>query len=143
MLRQLRPQGFDFGKDGIAPWSKALSIYNPDRYAIFDARVSTSLNALQIISGVENPSLFPVLPSQNSKISKGNRLFPDYAASKRWNKLQNSTYYRTYIRLLEHTLTELPKTEGIGIYTIEMLLFSYAEELLFRAFSRDEILGRK
>jgi hypothetical protein len=130
------------GKCGVASWSKALSIYNPDRYAIFDARVSTSLNALQIISGVQNPTLFPVLPSQNSKISKGNRLFPDYAVSKRWRKLQNTTYYSTYMRLLEQTLAELPKTDGIGIYTIEMLLFAKAEELLFRAFSRDEVLGR-
>lgn len=132
-----------WGKYGVASWSKALSIYDPDRYAIFDARVSTSLNALQIISGVENPTLFPVLPSQNSKISKGNRLFPGYAASKRWHKLQNSTFYRLYIRLLEQTLAKMPEMDKMGIYTIEMLLFSYAEELLKRAFPHDEILGRK
>lgn len=131
------------GKYGVASWSKALSVYDPNQFAIFDARVSTSLNALQIISEVKNPSLFPVLPSQNRKISYGNLLFPDHAASKRWNKLQNSTYYRTYIRLLEQTLAKLPKTEGVGIYTIEMLLFSYAEKLLYRAFPKDEVLGRK
>jgi len=34
---------------GIASYSKIFSIKDPDRYAIFDARVSASLNAIQLI----------------------------------------------------------------------------------------------
>lgn len=34
---------------GIASWSKSLSVANPSQFAIFDARVSSSLNSIQII----------------------------------------------------------------------------------------------
>jgi|ERR1700683_5034105 len=33
---------------GVATWSKILVVQNPDTYAIFDARVSAALNALQL-----------------------------------------------------------------------------------------------
>lgn len=36
------------GKKGIASWSKALVLHNPEEYAIFDARVSASLKLLTI-----------------------------------------------------------------------------------------------
>lgn len=45
-------------KEGIASWSKALVIRNPEEYAIFDARVSISLNCLQIIYPVKSMSVY-------------------------------------------------------------------------------------
>ncbi|WP_431158827.1 hypothetical protein [Winogradskyella poriferorum] len=37
------------GKRGIASWSKALVVKDSENYAIFDARVSISLNCVQIL----------------------------------------------------------------------------------------------
>ena len=46
------------GYDGVATWSKILCMHDPDRYAIFDARVSVALNALQIIHHLKSRVLF-------------------------------------------------------------------------------------
>src|SRR3990167_7078567 len=43
------------GKTGIASLSKALCIRDPNDYAIYDARVSVTLNALQAINNAVEP----------------------------------------------------------------------------------------
>ena len=45
------------GKKGIASWSKAIVIHDPDKYAIFDARVAISLNCIQKLYNIENINL--------------------------------------------------------------------------------------
>jgi hypothetical protein len=55
---------------GVATWSKILAVQNPDTYAIFDARVSAALNAIQLAKGIETSILFPQLASRNTKIKK-------------------------------------------------------------------------
>jgi hypothetical protein len=131
------------GKVGVASWSKALSIYNPDEYAIFDARVSVSLNAIQVISQVTYPTLYPLLPSQNKKITHGNRLLSNIATINRWSKMRDDKYYSTYIDLLKKSVLDIPGYNHVGIYTVEMMLFAFAEDLLIQAFPKDEVLNRK
>lgn len=43
--------------DRVATWSKILVIREPNQYAILDARVAASLNALQLIARVDRPNL--------------------------------------------------------------------------------------
>ena len=52
---------------GIASYSKMYSFYDPDMYAIYDARVAVSLNMIQFIA--DKPFLFfPYLKGRNKKI---------------------------------------------------------------------------
>jgi len=117
------------GVSGIASWSKALCLRNPLREAIFDARVSLALNAIQVIAQVPNPKLFPLLPSQNRLAkSKGPKL---KALAKRlgWERLDPQHVYGLYLELLG----TVAKTVGCEIYAVEMWLFARFDRLLQRA----------
>jgi hypothetical protein len=111
---------------GVSSWSKALVIHDCNKYAIFDARVSTALNYLQIINKSKDYFLFPILQSQNKKITDANKHIKEI--SKSWNKLENDKFYEFYIELLSETATEL----NTNISTIEMLLFAYATNLIIQ-----------
>jgi hypothetical protein len=54
---------------GVATWSKILAMRNPDKYAIYDARVGAALVALQLLKGAPNLLLFPQVPSRNNAIT--------------------------------------------------------------------------
>ena len=122
------------GSKGIASWSKALCIYDPERYPIFDARVSAALNALLVIGNEPKPKLFPCLPSQNKTIKAANRLLGDLARGRGLDIIADGEFFSAYIKILKDTLHNLPEYEGIGVFTLEMLLFSFSEELLKIAF---------
>lgn len=115
-----------YGKNGIASWSKALVIHNPDEFAIFDARVSISLNCLQIISPVSNKILFPNIGSRNQTVKEGQELIKDYSKQNKWEKVNNASFYTEYLSLLR----EVSRNRKTNLSTIEMLLFAKAEELV-------------
>lgn len=122
------------GSRGIASWSKALCITNPNSYAIFDARVSASLNALQIINETVSPRLYPVLSSRNNVIKEGIRLFKEKAKEKTWDAVPECDFYSTYLGHLKNAALSLDKNLEASVATIEMLLFAKAEELVREAF---------
>jgi len=105
---------------GVATWSKILAVQNPDTYAIFDARVSAALNAIQLAKGVETPILFPRLSSRNTKITKFQKWLPIRSFSKR------RPTYRDYILLL----TAVSQKSGAALEEVEMVLFANAEALV-------------
>jgi hypothetical protein len=119
----------DKGLKGIASWSKALVVHDCNNYAIFDARVSCSLNLLQIIESVPNKILFPVLASQNKKIISANKNLIILSKTQNWQLVDKSTFYNQYINLLKEVAIEL----NSDISSIEMLLFSKAEDLIDHA----------
>jgi hypothetical protein len=122
------------GSRGIASWSKALCIHNPNKYAIFDARVSASLNALQIIYNTDNKVLFPVLASRNHVIKEGVVLIRNEALAAGWIGAADQDFYRDYLGYLEEVVAATDKSIPCSIYTVEMLLFSMAEVLINQAF---------
>jgi len=122
------------GSKGIASWSKALCIRCPSEYAIYDARVALSLNCLQIISPVNTPILFPLLLSQNKLISIGNRMLRRYASAHGWGVAHEGEFYPRY----NTTLSSAAQLLGSNLYTLEMLLFAKAPELLREAFPHEE-----
>lgn len=122
------------GSKGIASWSKALCIRCPNHYAIYDARVASSLNCLQIISPVNTSILFPLLLSQNKPISFGNRMLRPYASAHGWRVAHEGEFYARYNTILSSAAQLL----GSNLYTVEMLLFAKAPELLREAFPQEE-----
>lgn len=116
----------DFGKNGIASWSKALVIHNPQKHAIFDARVSTSLNCLQILFDTKDKVLYPLLSSRNKTIKEGQGIIKQISRQKNWGIINKSTFYIDYLKLLE----KVANARETNISTVEMLLFAKAETLV-------------
>lgn len=123
-------------KKGIASWSKALSIVDPKRYFIYDARVASALNSIQIIHNFKNPIYFPELGSRNTVISGESKKIKAYNKRKndlkKWKKLGLSNFYNFYLDLLKTTAEKL-KDKKIDPEDIEMLLFSLSEALALEA----------
>ena len=111
--------------NGIASWSKILSIYDPRKYAIYDARVSASLNCIQKIFDIDTKILSPILPSQNKIISSNNVLIREISKREKWKKVVRKNYYEEiYLPLLNNIANELK----VEIDTVEMYLFANAEK---------------
>jgi hypothetical protein len=107
---------------GIASWSKALCVRDPQKYAIFDARVSASLNLLLLANPqMTEREFFPRLPSQNSTISSIN----DCIQCSDVRYIDKCDVYRKYLDLIQNTA----KYVGTDIHTVEMILFSHTENV--------------
>lgn len=107
---------------GIASWSKALCVRDIKKYAIFDARVSATLNLLLLKSCDANEHhYFPRLPSKNSTIKKINKLIQ----SREVNYIPKRKVYREYLNLIHNSANHV----DTDIQTIEMILFSHTEKL--------------
>jgi hypothetical protein len=124
------------GDVGIASWSKALCVRDPLAFAIFDARVSASLNALQVIHAarIAQPVRFPLLASRHGTVRNGGRRLTRYFQDRAW-PAKLDTFYTNYLSLCVSVATDAGKPESpLPLYTVEMLLFAHAEELLRQAF---------
>ncbi len=115
---------------GVATWSKILAMRNPARYAIFDARVSAALNALQI-SGGADPILFPDLLSRNNAV----RAFQGWVRIEHRGarRLLKDRAYPDYMVLLREVGDRLGHKSPDRA---EMVLFANAESLIQRAMVR-------
>lgn len=127
-------ENIERGHNGIASWSKALNIRDPNRYAIYDARVGAALNALQIVAPTMDPIYFPLLPGRNKVIENGKPLIKSWAEKNNWKK-PPSDFYRQYLGLCAQTARQL-QLDGFDaqLFTVEMVLFAHAEELTKAAF---------
>jgi hypothetical protein len=107
---------------GIASWSKALCIRDPHKYAIFDARVSATLNLLLLANTeIDEKLFFPRLPSRNSTILKINQRINDSKVE----YLNKCLVYREYLSLIRNAANHV----NTDIQTVEMILFSHPENL--------------
>ena len=109
---------------GIASWSKILCIRNPDKYAIFDARISFAMNALQILSTIPAKDFFrfPNLPSRNGQIKEFQPKFQKYFEKNGVSKTYN--FYTKYLEVLKSI-----EFKNYKLCELEMLLFSATNEL--------------
>ena len=115
---------FSLGARGVASWSKILSVRNPSRYAIFDARVSIALNSLQYKFEVEDPVLFPQLPSQNKSFVAGAQAA--IKKSKFFSLDAGNSFYQHYLEILKECVR---CDKSMDIQDAEMVLFSNAPDL--------------
>lgn len=116
---------------GISSFTKVLTIVDSDRYAIYDARVATSLNALQLITGC-HALAFPYPPGRNSEIDqpKTKKGFSDVFTrrellSRGFSSVRKDDSYRLYLDLLGL----IRRASGKTLLEIEMQLFGQAIEL--------------
>lgn len=116
-------EGLPFGIKGIASWSKIAAIANPSENAIFDARVSFSLNALQLIKLGKINCFFPNLPGRNTGIEKAKKVIRDRFENRIVEIIKYNECYVHYIEIIKHA------AGGNNISSVEMLLFAKADEL--------------
>ena len=116
------------GKKGVASWSKALTARDSKKYAIFDARVSVSLNGLIYKEFKQNGIYYPALPSRNKRIVDFQKELR--GALPKVRIYASDSFYMTYLDLIKF----VAKKCRTSISEIEMCLFAYAEEVAFEAF---------
>lgn len=114
---------------GVASYSKILSFVNPEKYAIYDARVAISLNAIQLLSKQKYGLAFRYLPGRNTALKRF-REHPRTAyqalIDSGWRSMQPDDTYTTYLELLRTALENLTSS---NLYHLEMSLFADAENL--------------
>ena len=128
---------------GIASFSKVLAVKDPENYAIYDARVAVSVNAVQIIAKTDKGVAFPYLAGRNNitgnTTSKPRRGFSTMnevsvktltSSPTFWSKVRKDGAYEIYTNALKQISTELQTP----LFYLEMALFSQAEELACRIF---------
>jgi hypothetical protein len=119
--------------NGVASYSKLFSIFDPKKYAIYDARVAACLNAIQLNAGIEQGLAFNYIPGRNNIV--GNSIkrsgftqeprFKRSALIKRgWQSIARANTYQTYLDVLKRCLVNFPKYQ---LFDLEMILFANAE----------------
>jgi hypothetical protein len=126
---------------GIASFSKILSIVDPNNFAIYDTHVAVSLNAVQVISAVDNPVAFHY-PTGRSNITgdmqnkRGFAMLNRYSVRNltshpnNWKKIKRDDVYREYLGALKSASRKLGGTQ---LHQLEMALFCQAEVLAANA----------
>jgi hypothetical protein len=120
---------------GISSYSKILSIKDPDRYAIYDARVAASLNAIQLLLSQANklqpPNLvaFAVPPGRNKAVKRFDLAFTARANGLGFTRIELDAIYGTYVTILLSISNAIHKS----MLEVEMFLFAQADQLCVEA----------
>lgn len=118
---------------GVASYSKIFAVVDPDRFAIYDARVAACLNAVQINAGVERGVAFNYVPGRNNVVgnavtrqgfTQDVRFSPKKLVGSGWLPVKRGETYKKYLDVLTLCQAELP---GFGLVSLEMALFANAE----------------
>ena len=144
------------GLERIASRSKALVLHDPRRYAIYDSRVSVSLNYLIIrrighgrghLGQKDGRKCFPLPPSQNALIQNAQRTCRTLAERFGIDFYDNSPspdsehFYRVYLRCLKDCAQRLGelRQRRFCIHFVESMLFSFAERCAAGLFAADRL----
>jgi hypothetical protein len=122
------------GSDGIASWSKILSYRRYNTCAVFDARVSGCLNAIQIIFGGELKHAFPLLETRGAPAKAFSELLKSSAPP--LPLLPSDRFYELYCGLLRsqwRQLTPKLKWHARTWHGLEMTLFHEASAIFEQA----------
>ncbi|MRT01552.1 hypothetical protein GJQ57_23185 [Ralstonia pickettii] len=115
------------GVRGMASWSKALTIRNPNTFAIADARTCISLNAIQLLADAPDIRIFPSLPSRNSRVPRAQRVVSRLRAERKLRSVESRGCYLKYNKLLIDVANAVGR--GVTNQMVEMLLFAQADKL--------------
>ena len=113
------------GYKGIASWTKIATFANPSRFAVFDARVAFSLNAVQALSDTSERLHFPRLPTQNPLLRRVGPALGAMAREEGWRSIEADDVYITYLQVLASVASQAK----CRLDEVEMLLFARAELL--------------
>ena len=124
---------------GIASYSKIFSIADINQYAIYDARVAVSLNAVQWNCNVQEGIVFNYVQGRNNITGNAKKKigFAYHEQFKMnalvdagWSRLQKDDTYQTYLKTLRKCLEHFP---NYNLYDLEMVLFANAENECLKA----------
>lgn len=104
----------------VSSWSKVAVLADPNRYAIYDARVAFALNALQVLEHGHIVEQFPVPPGRNTEINRA----IDILALPGVRYSTTRVAYERYLEILGYL--------GQPLQMAEMALFASAEQLAQR-----------
>lgn len=120
---------------GVASYSKLYAIVNPNEYAIYDARVAVSLNAIQCLYDVGQGGIyFNYLDGRNNTTGHaGKKIGFIYEApytksalqAKGWTRYKRDNIYDFYLTFLKRCQKNIPEHD---LCDLEMLLFARAEK---------------
>lgn len=118
---------------GVASYSKILSIAQPDKFAIYDARVAGCLNAVQINASIQHGVAFNYVPGRNNVVgnaatkvgfTQDARFSVKVLVKTGWSPVKREQTYTTYLKMLSLCLGKLP---NYSLTSLEMALFANAE----------------
>mgnify|MGYP005849771015 CR=1 FL=1 len=133
-IENFKKDSFETPLKGVASYSKILAIIDPEKYAIYDARVAVALNAIQVNRNVVNGTAFNYVPGRNnitgnvtSRIgfAYDERFKVASLVEKGWQRIKRDDTYEIYLNLLKSCLDILP---DYSLFDLEMALFSNAEQ---------------
>jgi hypothetical protein len=147
MVNRIENGTFDCPYARVASYSKILAVKNPFTFAIYDARVSVSLNAVQILEDLDCGIAFNMPPGRNKLtgftgkgvgFSEQTIFKPKYTTTNRgWAKVKRAVTYKLYLQTLQDIRARI---KGSELYDIEMALFSIAPELASLAMEKYGLL---
>ena len=125
---------------GVSSYSKILSLVDPERYAILDARVVVALNAIQVLAGTSDGLAFPCIAGRNNitgnqRMKRGFAMCPRYSVGtlvqvRRWQRVERPRAYHVYTDLLCRCRAQSSAVPSF--FQLEMALPSQAEALAIR-----------
>lgn len=118
---------------GLASYTKLYSIVEPQRFAIYDARVAVTLNALQCNYQIKSGVAFNYLSGRNNTTGnttnkQGFSQQKEYSVTslvkKGWERVTKDDTYQVYLDYLFACIEHNPDWK---LYELEMVLFANAE----------------
>jgi len=146
-INRVRSGNFEMPFKGLASYTKLYSIVEPKRFAIFDARVVVTLNALQCNANISSGIVFNYLEGRNNvtgnkETKKGFSQQKEHSVAslvkRGWERIAKEDTYQVYLDYLFACIKHNPDWK---LYELEMVLFANAEEEAKKAI--ENILGNE
>lgn len=127
---------------GVASYSKIFAVADPYRFAIYDARVAVSLNALQWLANPDKGLAFSYISGRNNVTGHATKRIGfvyteafkiNNLVKSGWQRMARDDTYTTYMQLLNTCLQYFPDYQ---LYDLEMVLFAHAEKLALEAMNK-------
>ena len=131
-LNEIENKNYPSYIKGIASYSKILSFMKPEEFAIYDARVAISLNAIQLLSKSKTGVVFTYLTGRNNALTIFRNSEPTKTKNlikNGWQEIQKNDCYSIYLNYLKIVNSYFPTSK---LYELEMSLFADAESLADR-----------
>jgi hypothetical protein len=138
-INEIENKDYPYYIDGVASYSKILSFMNPEEFAIYDARVAISLNAIQLLSKSESGVAFTYLAGRNKALTIFRNSEPTKTKNlinNGWQNIKKNECYSIYLNYLKKVNSYFPTSK---LYELEMSLFADAESLADRYLKMNKI----
>jgi hypothetical protein len=138
-IQRVRSHNFETSFKGLASYTKLYSIAEPERFAIYDARVAVTLNAIQYNANITSGIIFNYLSGRNNitgyrqkktGFSQQKQFTKASLASRGWEKVPQDQTYQLYLNYLQLCIKH---NSNWKLHELEMVLFANAEKEALKA----------